>query len=117
MKKIVKFCAAVVIVLGASSSAYANPCLQSAAHLQREVDGAIDEWVGSGPWKRESIDALRGHQPTPYSLATAATGNAAGFEDALDALDRARAAGNAGDDGACARELAHARAELRRYGR
>lgn len=118
MRDTAKFCIAVVIALGASSSASADQCLQSAAHLQREVDGVIEEWVSSGPWRQESVDALRGRQPTPKSIASAAaTGNATDFEEALDALDRARTAGNVGNVVACNQELANVRAELRRYGR
>lgn len=110
------FCtAAAVVILGTSSLAQAGSCSQSAAHLQREVDATIEDWIRSGPWQNESIDALRGRQATPRSIASATTGNAAGFENALDALDRARAAGSKGDDLTCDRELVNVRAELRRY--
>ena len=107
--------AAAVVILGTSSSAKADSCSQSAAHLQREVDATIEDWIRSGPWETESINALRGRQTTPRSIAAAATGNAAGFESALDALDRARAAGSKGDDLTCDRELVNVRAALRRY--
>lgn len=116
MRKLAKLYTVIVVALGASSLAYADPCQQSAAHLQHEVDGVIEEWVSSGPWRPESVDALRGRQPTPQSIAAAAA-NANDFEGVLDALDRARAAGSVGNAVACNQELANVRAELRRYGR
>jgi len=79
------------------------------------MDTVIDEWAGSGPWAPESLDALRGHQPTPYTIAAAR--NASDFEQALDSLDLARAADRSDDVLACNKALASVRAELRRYGR
>lgn len=97
----------------AASPAYAGPCASSIARLQLKVDAAIEQRAYSGPWKPESIDALRGHQPTPRSIATAEAGNSFNLDRALDLLDRARAADRSGDVATCSQALANVRAELR----
>jgi hypothetical protein len=113
MTKIVKCYAVIVALLFATSPALAGPCTRSIANVQAQVDAAIENRSGSGGWKPESLSALRSYQPTPRSLATAEGSNGANFMDALDSLDRARAADGAGNVAACDHELAKARAVLR----
>jgi hypothetical protein len=93
--------------------AHAGICADDIAQTQAQLDLAIEKDAGSHGWKPESLSALRSHQPTPRSLAEAEGGNGVDFTDALDALDRARAANRAGDIAACSREIARARAVLR----
>ena len=114
MSKALKRCAAVAALLLASSPAYAGPCAQAISSVQAQVDAAIEHNAGSDGWRPESLNALRGYQPTPHSLA-ASEGNSGGsFTYALDALERARAADRAADSAACHQELASAKAALRR---
>jgi hypothetical protein len=108
-----KFRIALLILLCASSPAHAGTCTDAIAKAQVRLDQAIERDAGSHGWKPESLSALRSHQPTPRSLAEAEGGNGVDFTDALDSLDRARAADHIGDTGTCTRELAHTRAILR----
>jgi hypothetical protein len=84
-KPVRQICVTIIVLPGAASPAYTGPCAQSIAHLQRKVDAAIEQRAGSGPWKPESVEALRGHQPTPRSVAAAEAGNGPGLEDAQSA--------------------------------
>ncbi|WP_082637593.1 hypothetical protein [Bradyrhizobium retamae] len=104
---------ALLILLCAASPAHASSCTEDIAQTQVQLDSAIESYAGSHGWKPESLDALRGYQPTPRSVAEAEGRNGVDFTDALDLLDRARAADHIGDIGACRRALAHARAILR----
>lgn len=113
MTTAVKCTAAVVFLLFVASPAFGGPCTQSIATVQRDVDSAIERSAGAGGWKTEGLGATRGHQPTPRSLAAAEGSNDADFIAALDSLERARAADNAGDAVACNLQLANARAALR----
>jgi len=113
MTKTVKYATAVAALLLAASPAFAGPCAESIASVQRDVDAAIEKNAGSGAWRPESLDALRSHQPTPRSLAAAEGGIGADFINALDSLERARAADSAGDADTCNLEVANARAVLR----
>ena len=78
--------------------------------------------AGAHGWQRESLGALRSHQPTPRSIAEAEGGRGAVFEDALDSLDRARTAEQDGDTAhaagtracACHSEIAKASRSQRR---
>jgi alkylhydroperoxidase family enzyme len=114
MTNTLKYYSAIAALLLAASPAHAGPCSQTIASVQAQVDAAIENRAGSDGWKRESLNALRGYQPTPRSLAAAEGGNGQLFEYALDSLSRARAADGAGDSAACHQELANARAVLRR---
>jgi len=82
--------------------------------LQAQLDAAIENHAGSEGWKPESLNALRGYQPTPRSLAAAEAGNGQLFMYALDSFNRARAADRAADSATCHRELTKARAALAR---
>jgi hypothetical protein len=113
MTSTAKRCIAIVILLCAASPAHAGPCTDAIARTQVELDAAIENNAGSHGWNPESLGALRSHQPTPRSLAEAEDGTGPDFTEALDSLDRARAADRRGDTAACGRELAHARAVLR----
>jgi hypothetical protein len=96
-----------------TSPAFGGPCAQSISTVQRDVDAAIESSAGGGDWRTEGLGAMRGHQPTPRSLAAAEGSNDAGFIAALDSLERARAADDAGNAAVCNLELANARAALR----
>jgi hypothetical protein len=103
-----------VLALFCASPGHAASCGSSIAGVQARVDAAIEKRAGSDQWKRESRDATLRHQPTPFSLAATEGKPGTHLEDALEALDRARAADGAGDVAACRRELASAKAILRR---
>lgn len=104
---------ALLILLCAASPARAGTCTDEIAHTQAQLDLAIEKDAGSHRWKAESLNALRSHQPTPRLLAQAEGGDGVDFTEALDSLDRARAADQLGNTGACSRELAHVQAILR----
>jgi hypothetical protein len=104
---------AICILLCAAAPAYAASCKHSITRVQAQVDAAIEKNAGSHGWEPESLDATRGRQPTPRSLAAVDDRYGADFTEALDSLDRARAADRIGDMAACNRELARVRALLR----
>jgi hypothetical protein len=104
---------AICILLCAAAPAHAGPCEHSIARVQAQVDAAIEKNAGSHGWAPESLDATRGRQPTPRSLAAVEDRYSLDFTEALDSLDRARAADRIGDMAACNRELARVRALLR----
>ncbi|WP_083841476.1 hypothetical protein [Bradyrhizobium sp. STM 3843] len=103
------YCATFGALLFAASPAQAGACEPSIASVQAQVDAAIEQSAGSDQWKPESLDALRGHQPTPRSLAQTEGRNGADLQLALDALERARAADRSGQIAACHRELSQAK--------
>ncbi|PSO33283.1 hypothetical protein [Bradyrhizobium sp. MOS002] len=113
MTSIAKCSLALFALLYATMVAHAGTCTDDIAQTQAQLDLAIERDAGSHGWQPESLSALRGHQPTPRSLAEATGGNGVDFTDALDSLDRARTANRAGDIATCSREIAHARAVLR----
>ena len=110
MKKIFGFCAT-IIALGLISQAHAGPCSDAIDHVQAQVDATIDQRAEAGPWLPESDSALRSHQPTPRSIASAeaAAGHGRKQEAALAALGRARDADFRGDAAQCNHELANVR--------
>ncbi|WP_431204987.1 hypothetical protein ACQ86E_08305 [Bradyrhizobium betae] len=69
------------------------------------MDAAIDKNADANGWSPESLEALRGHQPTPRSLAQAEGARGVHLRHALDALDRARAADRSDDIASCRRDL------------
>ena len=98
--------AAVIILLLTNSPSHAGPCQDSIDRVQAKVDAIIAKRAGHGPWRRESLDALRSYQPTPRSIAAAeGAGNGSRVERALTALDRARAADGSGNVALCNAEL------------
>ncbi|MGY4513140.1 hypothetical protein [Bradyrhizobium sp. USDA 3650] len=105
--------AALFVLLSATMPAHAGTCTDDIAQTQAQLDLAIEKDAGSHGWKPESLNALRSRQPTPRSLAEAEGSNGVDFTDALDSLERARAANRTGDIAACSQEIAHARAILR----
>ncbi|MCP3398683.1 hypothetical protein [Bradyrhizobium sp. CCGB20] len=113
MTSTANFQIALLILLYAVSPARAGTCAHDIAQTQIQLDRAIEKDAGARGWQPESLSALRSHQPTPRSLAEAEGGLGVVFTDALDSLDRARAADHIGDTATCSRELAHARAILR----
>jgi hypothetical protein len=111
--KTMKFSAALAALLLTASPTLAGSCEHAIARVQSQVDAAIEEDANSGGWKPESLDALRGHQPTPRSLTQAEGHRSLNLELALDALGRARAADRSGYDAACRRQLSRARFIIR----
>jgi len=106
-----RFGAAILILLVTIAPSQAGPCQASIDRVQARVDAVIATRAGQGPWKPESIDALRGYQPTPRSIAAAeGGGNGSRVQRALNALDRARAADASGNVALC-------NAEVKRAGR
>jgi hypothetical protein len=101
-----RFGAAIIIPVLTIAPSYAGPCQDSIDRVQARVDAIIVKRAGQGPWRPESIDALRGYQPTPRSLAAAeGAGNGSRVQRALNALDRARAADGSGNVALCNAEL------------
>lgn len=106
-----KCSAAFAALLFAGSPAYAGSCEHSIASLRVQVDAAIERNAGSNGWKPESLDALRGYQPTPRSLAQAEGPSGGDLQFALTAL--ARAAERSGDVATCRRQISEAKLILR----
>jgi hypothetical protein len=106
-----RFGAAIIVLFLTIAPSRAGPCQDSIDRLQARVDAIIVNRAGQGPWRPESIDALRGYQPTSRSIAAAeGAGNGSRVQRALNALDRARAADGSGNVALC-------NAELKRAGR
>jgi hypothetical protein len=98
--------AAIIFLLLTIAPSHAGPCQDSIDRVQARLDAIIAKRAGQGPWRPESIDALRGHQPTPRSIAAAeGAGNGSRVQRALDALDRARDADRSGNVALCNAEL------------
>jgi hypothetical protein len=103
---------AVLALLCLASPTYASPCASSIARVQAQVDAAIEKRASTDGWKPESLDAKRSYQPTPRSLAATEGRRGMTLDEALDSLDRARAADGVGDTAVCRREVASAKAIL-----
>ncbi|WP_407178813.1 hypothetical protein [Bradyrhizobium sp. STM 3562] len=103
---------ALIMLLAPALPAVAGPCKTAIDRVQAQVDAAIDRNAGAGPWKPESVDALRGYQPTPGSIAAAEGPAGRGLERALNRLARARAADRHGNPALCRLELDKARRAL-----
>lgn len=99
---------AIIVFLHAASAAHATSCEDSIGRVQVQLDAAIEKNAGAHGWGAESLDATRGYQPTPQSLAQAEGPGGVDFQLALAALDRARAADHSGDIAKCHRELSEA---------
>jgi hypothetical protein len=76
MTKFVRLQVAMLTLIGAASPASASPRTYLVARVQAEVDAAVERRAGFDSWKPESLDALRGHQPTSRLIAAAVTGAA-----------------------------------------
>ncbi|MBR0956530.1 hypothetical protein [Bradyrhizobium japonicum] len=105
---LIRIAAVTIILLEAASPARAASCEKSIGRVQAQLDAAIEKNAGAHGWGPESLDALRGHQPTPRSLARAEGQSGVHLQLALDALDRARAADRSHDIATCRRELSEA---------
>jgi hypothetical protein len=115
MTNSIKFGFAVLALLFVTPPSYADSCKSLIAGVQAKVDAAIERHAGDDRWEHESLNATLSHQPTPSSLAATEGERGANLEVALESLDRARAADRVGDVAVCRRELASARAILRRH--
>lgn len=87
----------------------AGPCSSDIASVQARIDASLDARAATGPMARESLSALRHHQPTPNSVATAErqVGDVSGKKEKIvaGAMVRARNADRADDWEACERAL------------
>ena len=115
MTSLMRYNIAVITLLCIASPTYAGSCAPSIAGVQAKVDAAIERRAGADKWKHESRDATLNRQPTPFSLAATEGERGSYLQVALESLDRARAADRVGDVAACRREIASARAILRRH--
>ncbi|PSO18480.1 hypothetical protein C7G42_18625 [Bradyrhizobium sp. MOS003] len=97
-----------IVLLNAATRVHAASCEDSIVRVQAQLDAAIEKNADANGWSPESLGALRGHQPTPRSLAQAEGARGTPLRLALDALDRARRADRSGDDTRCRRELSEA---------
>jgi len=109
-----RYYAVIAILLLAVSPSHAGSCAQAIATVQSDVDAAIENRAGSHGWRPEGLDALRGYQPTPGSLAATEGTVGEQFQVALDSLDRARAADRSGYTEVCRREVENARSAASR---
>jgi hypothetical protein len=98
----------IILLLLSSAPVHAATCRDLIGGVQAQVDAAIDRRAADGPWQPESLRALRSHQPTPQSVAAAQGAGSSALIQALEALNRARAADSAGDAGRCRAELSTA---------
>jgi len=105
---LIRIAAATIVLLHAATPAHAASCEDSIGRAQAQLDTAIERNADANGWSPESLEALRGHQPTPRSLAQAEGARGVNLRLALDALDRARAADRSGDIAGCRRELSEA---------
>ena len=111
-----QFGAAIIVLLLTIAPGKAGPCQASIDRVQARVDAVIATRAGQGPWRPESLDALRGYQPTPRSIAAAeGGGNGSRVQRALNALDGARAADASGNLARCNAELNRATRALRSH--
>jgi hypothetical protein len=101
---------AVGLVASAAAS-HAGPCTAQIEAVQAQVDARSAAIAAAGPVARESTAALLHREPTPSSIARAEErlGEGASVEKALSALERAREADRAGNEGSCELALAEAR--------
>jgi hypothetical protein len=99
---------ATAISLFVISPAFAGPCASSIDELQVRVDAAIENRAAAGPWKPESLSALRNYQPTPESIAASEGAAGKRYKHVLVLLKRARAADRAGNQERCNAELGKA---------
>lgn len=106
---------AIFLILLLATTANAASCQDAIDRVQHQVDAAIDQRAGSGPSRPESLNALRSRQPTPRSIADAEGAGSASLTDALNALQRARAANSSGNATLCFAEVNKARRQLTRF--
>ena len=96
----------------------AGPCSKAISDTQAAWDAKLDAAAASGPTAPESTSATLHHQPTPNSVAHAeaqvgdiSPENTATFNDAMA---RARAADESGNEKACRQALDEAGQALRK---
>jgi hypothetical protein len=101
-----RFGPVIIILLLTMAPSHAGSCQDSIDRVQVRLDAMIAKRAGQGSWKPESLDALRGYQPTPRSIAAAeGAGNGSRTQRALSALDRARDADRSGNVALCNAEV------------
>jgi hypothetical protein len=95
-------------------SCLAGPCTPEIERMQASVDAMAAAAAAAGPAGRQSTAAMTHRQPTPGSIAEAASklGEAARTRRAQAVLEEARAADRAGDTRACERALADLRRDI-----
>lgn len=112
MKRSLSLLAAITVAgMGMLAPAWADSCAQMVIDTQSAVDRVIADRAAGGPSAPESDQALRSDEPTPESMARveAEIGDGRAPENALAALERARAADAAGNNDVCLKEVAAAR--------
>ena len=93
----------------------AGPCSPEIDRVQARLDSMIEATAAAGPAGRQSTAATTHRQPKPGSIAAAEArlGEGARAQRTRAALERARTADRAGDNGACERANADAQREIR----
>jgi uncharacterized low-complexity protein len=93
------------------AATHAGPCTAQIEAVQAQVDARSTAIAATGPVARESTAALLHREPTPSSIARAeeSLGEGASIGQALSALERAREADRAGNEGSCGQALEEAR--------
>ena len=111
-----RFGATILILPVTIAPSEAGPCKLRSIAFRRGSMPSSPRGAGQGPWRPESLDALRGYQPTPRSIAAAeGGGNGPRVQRALNALDGARAADASGNLARCNAELNRATRALRSH--
>ncbi len=102
-----------VAFVASISASYAGPCSGDIDRIQARIDATLEAKAAVGPYAGESANAGMSDQPTPRSMAAAEEKLGEISPQKADvvakAMARARAADNAGDNGACERALAEVR--------
>jgi hypothetical protein len=95
-------------------SCLAGPCTPEFERVRAAVEAMAAATAAAGPAGRQSAAAMTHHQPTPGSIADAASkfGDVARSRRAQAALADARMADGAGDRGACEQALSDLRREI-----
>jgi hypothetical protein len=98
------------------SPANAGPCSSAIDAVQARIDAALEAEAAAGPTAKEGVAAGMSVQPTPRSIAAAEEKlgdlSPQKIDAVTQAMTRARAADNAGDNSACEQALADAQRQL-----
>ncbi|MFY9838422.1 MAG: hypothetical protein WAK55_18515 [Xanthobacteraceae bacterium] len=105
MNGLQRFALSSAALVASVAASHAGPCSADIDAMQHRIDAALEAKAAAGPAGKEGAAAGMSHQPTPQSMAAAEEklGDipAATVAAMRQAMDRARAADNAGDKSAC----------------
>ncbi|MGC2080950.1 MAG: hypothetical protein WA728_34055 [Xanthobacteraceae bacterium] len=105
MNGLQRFALSSAALVASVAASHAGPCSADIDAMQHRIDAALVANAAAGPAGKEGAAAGMSHQPTPQSMAAAEEklGDipAATVAAMRQAMDRARAADNAGDKSAC----------------